>query len=46
MTKAEREELSTIIEDVENSDDKIDSLERLYFIVKQMVKKVNKYERT
>lgn len=39
MTKAEREELSTIIEDVENSDDKIDSLERLYFTIKQMIKK-------
>lgn len=38
MTKAEREELSTIIEDIENSDDKIDILERLYFTVKQMVK--------
>ena len=38
MTKAEREELSTIIEDVENSDDKIDVLERLYSTVKQMVK--------
>ena len=39
MTKAEREELSSIIEDVENSDDKIDILERLYFTVKQMIKK-------
>ena len=38
MTKAEREELSSIIEDIENSDDKIDILERLYFTVKQMVK--------
>lgn len=39
MTKAEREELSTIIEDIENSDDKIDILERLYFTVRQMIKK-------
>lgn len=39
MTKAEREELNSIIEDVENSDDKIDVLERLYSTVKQMVKK-------
>lgn len=38
MTKAEREELSTIIEEIQNSDDKIDILERLYFTVKQMVK--------
>lgn len=41
MTKAEREELGSIIEDIEKSDDKIDILERLYFTVKQMVK-VNK----
>lgn len=39
MTKAEREELSTIIEEIQNSDDKIDILERLYFTVKQMIKK-------
>jgi hypothetical protein len=38
MTKAEREELSTIIEEIQHSDDKIDILERLYFTVKQMVK--------
>lgn len=38
MTNAEREELSTIIEEIQNSDDKIDILERLYFAVKQMVK--------
>ena len=38
MTKAEREELCSIIEDIEKSDDKIDILERLYFTVKQMVK--------
>ena len=39
MTKVEREELSSIIKNVENSDDKIDILERLYFTVKQMIKK-------
>lgn len=38
MTKAEREELSSIIEDIEKSDDKIDILERLYFTVKKMIK--------
>jgi len=38
MTKAEREELSSIIKDIEKSDDKVDVLERLYFTVKQMVK--------
>ena len=39
MNKSEKEYLASIIEDVENSDDKIDSLERLYHDVKQMINK-------
>jgi hypothetical protein len=39
MNKYEREYLASIIDDVENSDDKIDSLERLYYYVKQMINK-------
>ena len=38
MTKREREILTSIIEDIQESDDKIDALERLYSVVKQMVK--------
>ena len=37
MTKREREELISIIEDVRNSDDQIYVLNRLYDIVKRMV---------
>jgi hypothetical protein len=37
MTKKEREELIAIIDDVQESDDKIDVLERLLFTVKRMV---------
>lgn len=37
MTKKEREELIAIIDDVQESDDKIDVLERLLFTVKQMI---------
>ena len=37
MTKKEREELIAIIDDMQESDDKIDILERLYFTVKRMV---------
>lgn len=37
MTKKEREELIAIIDDMQESDDKIDMLERLYFTVKRMV---------
>ena len=37
MTKKEREELIAIIDDIQESDDKIDMLERLYFTVKRMV---------
>lgn len=37
MTKKEREELIAIIDDVKESDDKIDVLERLLFTVKRMV---------
>ena len=38
MNRKEREILSSIINDVEESDDKIDVLERLYFEVKSMIK--------
>ena len=37
MTKAEREELISIIEDVRCSDDQICALSRLYDTVKRMV---------
>lgn len=37
MTTKEREELIEIIDDVKESDDKIDVLERLYITVKRMV---------
>ena len=37
MTKKEREELIAIIDDVQESDDKIDVLERLLFTVKQII---------
>lgn len=36
MTKAEREELISVIEDVRNSDDQICVLNRLYDTVKRM----------
>lgn len=38
MTKKEREELIAIIDEVQESDDKIDVLERLLFTVKHLVK--------
>lgn len=38
MTRKEKEEISAIIVEIENADDKIDILERLYFTVKKMVK--------
>lgn len=37
MTKKEREELIAIIDDMQESDDKIELLERLYFTVKKML---------
>lgn len=37
MTKSEKEILASICRDIEDSDDKIDALERLYFEVKRMV---------
>jgi hypothetical protein len=37
MTKREKEILSSIIDDIDNSDDKIDPLERLYLSVKEML---------
>lgn len=37
MTKREKEILSSIIHDIDNSDDKIDPLERLYNEVKNML---------
>lgn len=37
MTKKESEELIAIIDDIQESEDKIDVLERLYFTVKRMV---------
>ena len=37
MTKKESEELIAIIDDFQESDDKIDVLERLLFTVKRMV---------
>lgn len=37
MTKKEREELIAIIDDIRESDDNIDVLERLFFTVKRMV---------
>ena len=39
MTKSEYELLSIIVKDIENSDDKIDVLERLYFEVKRLLNK-------
>ena len=38
MNKREREELIGIITDIQESDDKIEVLERLYTTVKRMVK--------
>lgn len=38
MTKKERDQLSDIVHDVENSDDKIWPLERLFNEVKRMIK--------
>lgn len=38
MNKAEREVLSDIIKEIQESDDKIDMLERLYIEVKRLVK--------
>lgn len=38
MNKAEREILSGIIKEIQESDDKIDVLERLFFEVKRLVK--------
>lgn len=38
MNKAEREILSGIINEIQESDDKIDVLERLYIEVKRLVK--------
>lgn len=37
MTKKEREELIAIMDDMQESDDKIELLERLYFTVKKML---------
>lgn len=37
MTKREKEILSSIIDDVSESDDKIEVLERLYLEVKEMI---------
>lgn len=37
MTKKEKEILSGLVYDVINSDDKIDPLESLYFMVKRML---------
>lgn len=37
MTKSEKEILSSIIYDIDNSDDKIDPLERLYVTVKEII---------
>ena len=37
MSKKEREDLISIIDDVQKSDNKIDVLERLLFTVKRMV---------
>lgn len=38
MTKQEKAILSSIIEDIQKSDDKIDGLERLYGEVKNLLK--------
>ena len=37
MTKKEREELISILDDANDSDEMIEVLERLYFTVKKMV---------
>ena len=37
MTKREKEILSSIVNDIRKSDDKIDQLERLYSAVKNML---------
>lgn len=37
MTKKEREELISILDDAKDSDEMIEVLERLYFTVKKMV---------
>lgn len=41
MSRKEFEIFSSILDDMETSDDKIEVLERLYFVVKNMV---NEYE--
>ena len=38
MNKSEKAILSSICQDIEDSDDKIDALERLYLEVKRMLK--------
>ncbi len=38
MNKREKEILTSICRDIDNTDDKIDVLERLYFEVKRMIK--------
>lgn len=42
MTKKERDELSTIINDIQASEDKIDALERLYCTTKRLLNNVKK----
>lgn len=37
MTKTEKEILDSVCRDIENADDKIDALERLYSEVKRMI---------
>lgn len=37
MTKNEREILADIVDDIDNSDDKIDALERLYYEIRKMI---------
>lgn len=39
MTKDEKEVLLSICQDIEDADDKIDALERLYTEVRRMLKK-------
>lgn len=38
MNKNEKETLSSVCQDIEDADDKIDALERLYMEVKKMLK--------
>lgn len=45
MTKSEREQLTSICNDIEDSDDKIDALERLYSAVKQLLKGVSERQK-